>query len=220
MDSKQSALYYEIRYPKTPIENPPLLILLHGYGSNEMDLFSFADELPDELLIISARAPMSLGHHSYSWYTINFDQINGKSSNIAEAKEACKTIASFIDEMTEKYKVNKEKIFLLGFSQGTILSYAVALNYPEKINYVIALSGHINEDLSPDNIHNKLYRKLDFFISHGNSDQVLPVEWARLTPEIFYILGIRNVYKEYNAGHGVHPQNFYDLKNWIIERLK
>lgn len=220
MDSKQSALHYEIRQPKISIENPPLLILLHGYGSNEMDLFSFANELPDELLIISARAPMSLGYHSYAWYSINFDQINGKSSNIAEAVKARDTIANFIDEMTKKYQVNKEKIFLLGFSQGTILSYAVALNYPEKIKYVIALSGYINEDLSPNNIHNKLYRKLDFFISHGNSDQVLPVEWARLVPEIFYILGIRNIYKEYTAGHGVHPQNFYDLNNWIIERLK
>jgi len=220
MDTKQSSLHYEIRQPKIPIEHPPLLILLHGYGSNEMDLFSFADELPDELLIISARAPKTLGFHSYAWYSINFDQINGKFSDIDEAKEARDLIAAFIDEMTEKYQVNKEKIFLLGFSQGTILSYAIALNYPEKIKYVIALSGHINEDLSPDNIHNKLYRKLDFFISHGNSDQVLPVEWARLAPEIFYILGIRNVYKEYNAGHGVHPQNFYDLRNWIIERLK
>lgn len=220
MDTNNSTLHYEIRYPKIQTENPPLLILLHGYGSNEMDLFSFADELPDELLIISARAPLSLGYHSYAWYTIHFDQQNGKFSDVEEAKKARDLIAIFIDEITEKYRVNKDKIFLLGFSQGTILSYAVALNYPEKIKYVIALSGYINEDLSPDNIHNKLYRKLDFFISHGNSDQVLPVNWARMAPEIFYILGIKNVYKEYNAGHGVHPQNFYDLKNWISERLK
>lgn len=219
MDSKQSALHYEIRFPKTPIENPPLLILLHGYGSNEMDLFSFADELPDELLIISARAPMHLGYHSYAWYSINFDKINGKFSNIDEAKEAREMIATFIDEMKEKYKVNQNKVFLLGFSQGTILGYAVALKYSEKINYLIALSGYINEDLSPDSMYNRLYRKLEFFISHGNVDQVLPVEWARVAPEICYLLGIKNVYKEYNAGHGVHPQNFYDLKNWIIERL-
>ncbi|MDP2088096.1 MAG: alpha/beta fold hydrolase [Flavobacteriaceae bacterium] len=220
MDSKKSSLHYEIRQPKIPVEHPPLLILLHGYGSNELDLFSFADELPDELLIISARAPMSLGYHSYAWYSINFDEINGKFSNIAEAEEARETIAAFIDEMTQKYQVNKDKIFLLGFSQGTILSYSIALKYPEKVKYVIALSGYINEDLAPGTIQNRLYRKLDFFISHGNSDQVLPVEWARMAPEILNILGIKNVYKEYNAGHGVHPQNFYDLKNWISERLK
>jgi phospholipase/carboxylesterase len=40
------------KLPKLPIENPPLLILLHGYGSNELDLFSFANELPDSLVIV------------------------------------------------------------------------------------------------------------------------------------------------------------------------
>ena len=137
MDSKQSALYYEIRYPKTPIENPPLLILLHGYGSNEMDLFSFADELPDELLIISARAPMSLGYHSYSWYTINFDQINGKSSNIAEAKEACKTIASFIDEMTEKLHQERS---VLSVAVEKLNGWSVVIDIFHGVTHPIAVS--------------------------------------------------------------------------------
>ena len=55
------SLEYLVRQPKISIQKPPLLILLHGFGSNEQDLFSFADELPDELLIISARAPLSIG---------------------------------------------------------------------------------------------------------------------------------------------------------------
>ncbi len=219
MESTKSTLHYEIREPKIAVENPPLLIMLHGYGSNELDLFSFANELPDELLIISARAPLSLGFHSYAWYTINFDNINGKFSDIEEAKVAVEMVADFIDEIKEKYCVNKNKVFLLGFSQGTILSYAVALKYPEKLNYLVALSGYMNEDLSPESL-NKNYRHLDFFISHGTQDQVLPVQWAKAVPEICYLLRIKNIYKEYNAGHGVHPQNFYDFRNWIIERLK
>ncbi len=219
MNSNQSSLHYEIRFPKTHQENPPLLLMLHGYGSNEMDLFSFADELPDEFLIISARAPISLGYSGFAWYSINFDEKNDKFSNITEAKEAREIIASFLDIIIEKYKVNKEKIFLLGFSQGTILSYALALKYPEKVRYVVALSGYINEELAPDSFQIKNYKKLDFFISHGNVDQVLPIEWARKAPEILNILGIKNVYKEYNVGHGVHHQNFYDLKKWIIDRI-
>ncbi|RLD77202.1 MAG: phospholipase, partial [Bacteroidetes bacterium] len=55
------SLDYLVRYPKKNVENPPLMIMLHGYGSNEQDLFSFADELADELLIISAKAPLTLG---------------------------------------------------------------------------------------------------------------------------------------------------------------
>ena len=69
------SLHYIVREPKQATENPPLLILLHGYGSNEQDLFSFAEELPDNLLIVSAQAPHSMEFGAYAWYAINFDNI-------------------------------------------------------------------------------------------------------------------------------------------------
>ena len=70
---KNLSLEYLVRQPKTKAENPPLIILLHGYGSNEEDLFSFAEELPDSMLVISVRAPLSIGFGSYAWYTIHFE---------------------------------------------------------------------------------------------------------------------------------------------------
>lgn len=213
------SLDYLVREPKISIENPPLLILLHGYGSNEHDLFSFADELPDELLVISAKAPLTLMPGSYAWYTINLDNIEGKFSDIAEAIKARDLIANFIDEIKEKYQVNSNKTFLLGFSQGTILSYAVALNYPEKVQHVLALSGYINKELLPETFETEKYKNLDFFISHGTVDQVLPLEWAQNASPFLNNLNIKNSYKEYPVGHGVAPQNFYDLKKWIEERL-
>lgn len=217
--TKKLSLEYQIRYPKKPVKKPSLLLLLHGYGSNEEDLFSFASELPDELLIISARAPLTLGNDSYSWYTIHFDTYNGKFSDTDEALEARDKIALFIDEITIEYNVNKENIFLLGFSQGTILSYSVALNYPDKIKNVIALSGYINQDLIPTTINENDYSNLDFFISHGSVDQVIPVEWAQNAPTFLNNLKIKNSYQEYVVGHGVAPQNFYDFKKWIEDRL-
>ena len=215
---KKLSLEYLIRQPKTTIKNPPLLFMLHGYGSNEQDLFSFADELPDELLIISARAPLSLGFGSYAWYTIHFDSPQGKFSDIPEAKTAVKKISTFIDEIKEMYEIDQNNIFVLGFSQGTILSYAIALNYPEKVKNIIALSGYINNELLPENL-DKDYSNLDFFISHGTVDQVLPIEWAKKAPLFLNHLKIKNCYQEYPVGHGVAPQNFYDLNNWIKKRL-
>lgn len=217
--SVKLSLEYVIRPPKAPIKNPPLLILLHGYGSNEHDLFSFASELPDELFIVSARAPMTLGPDSYSWYTIHFDMNNGKFSDTDEAKIAIDKISHFIDEITENYEVDKNNIFLLGFSQGTILSYAVALNNPNKVQHVIALSGYINQDLISENRTFKNYSNLDFFISHGSVDQVIPVEWGQNAPPFLNELGIKNSYQEYMVGHGVAPQNFHDFKKWIEERI-
>lgn len=216
---KQLSLEYIARQPKKAIENPPLLILLHGYGSNEQDLFSFAEELPDDFLIISARAPLTLMPGSYAWYSINFDAVNGKFSDIPQAIKARDTIAAFIDEVKAEFNTNPNKTFLLGFSQGTILSYAVALNYPEKAQNIIALSGYINDELLPEKLLKENYKNLDFFISHGTVDQVLPIDWARKAKPFLDSLEIGNVYFEYPVGHGVSPQNFYAFAEWIKNRL-
>ena len=216
---KQLSLEYLVRKPKIKIEKPPLLILLHGYGSNEQDLFSFADELPDELLIISARAPLTLMPGSYAWYEIHFDNTDGKFSDIPQAIAARETIANFIDEAKQEFKVNNNNTFLLGFSQGTILSYAVALNYPEKVQHVVALSGYINDELLSKNLNANSYNNLDFFISHGSVDQVLPVDWGRKAKPFLDNLNINSSYQEYPVGHGVAPQNFYALKTWIEKRI-
>jgi phospholipase/carboxylesterase len=214
------SLEYIVRKPKITIAKPPLLIMLHGYGSNEQDLFSFAEELPDDLLIISARAPLTMGMGSYAWYTIHFDTNDGKFSDIPEAIKARDTIAKFIDEIIENFEIDTTKVFLLGFSQGTILSYAVALNHPEKIQYVIGLSGYIDKELLPEKLEKENYTNLDIYSSHGSVDQVIPVEWARNIQPFLNNLDIKNVYEEYAVGHGVAPQNFHSLKQWIEERIK
>ena len=100
------SLQYLVRKPKKVSENPPLLILLHGYGSNKEDLFSFAEELPDDFLIISAQAPHEIGFEGYAWYAINFDAMNVKFSDLEQAKESIDIIAKFIDEIQQKYQTN------------------------------------------------------------------------------------------------------------------
>jgi len=216
---EELTLKYIVREPNTITKNTSLLILVHGYGSNEEDLFSFATELPDDLIIVSVRAPQSLGFGSNAWYTINFTANEGKFSDIPEAIKAREFIATFIDEIQDRYNILPAKTFLLGFSQGTILSYAVALNYPEKVQKIIALSGYINSELLPSNVATTNYSKLDFFISHGSVDQVIPAEWAKKAPLFLNELNIKNSYKEYAVGHGVAPQNFFDFKAWIEARM-
>lgn len=216
---EELSLKYIVRKPQEITKNTSLLILLHGYGSNEEDLYSFASELPSDLLIISARALQNLGFGSFAWYTIHFNNTQGKFSDIPEAIKARDIIYKFIREIQEEYAISPEKTFLLGFSQGTILSYAVALNYPETIQKVIALSGYINPDLLPENLEKFDYTKLDFFISHGSVDQVIPVEWANKAPQFLNQLKIKNCYQEYPVGHGVAPKNFFDFKKWIEKRM-
>ena len=211
------SLEYKIREPKIKLDKNPLLLLLHGYGSNEEDLFSFATELPDEYYIISARAPYNMQYGAYAWYAINFDADENKFSDHEQAKVSRDLIAQFIDELIETYPINSKNVTLVGFSQGSILSYAIALSHPDKVQRVVALSGYVSEPTLEENYLRNDLTKLKIFHSHGTADQVIPVEWARKTIPFLEKLGIKSTYKEYPVGHGVSPQNFYDFKNWLLE---
>ena len=210
------SLEYLVREPKIKLDKNPLLLLLHGYGSNEQDLFSFAAELPEEYYIVSARAPYNLQYGSYAWYAINFDADQNKFSDNDQARISRELIAKFIDELIDKYPIDATNVTLIGFSQGTILSYAVALSHPEKVQRVVAMSGYINPEILEDNYLKNSFSNLKVFASHGTADQVIPVEWGRKAKPFLENLGIETTYKEYPVGHGVSPQNFYDFKNWLL----
>ena len=211
------SLEYLVREPKIKLDKNPLLLLLHGYGSNEEDLFSFATELPDEYYIVSARAPYNMQYGAYAWYAINFDADENKFSDHEQAKISRDLIAQFIDELVQTYPIDSKNVTLVGFSQGSILSYAIALSHPDKVQRVVALSGYVSEPILEENYLRNDLSKLKIFHSHGTVDQVIPVEWARKTKPFLEKLGINTTYKEYPVGHGVAPQNFYDFKNWLLE---
>ena len=211
-------LHYITR-PSTLKENAPLLIMCHGYGSDENDLFSFASELPETLFIISLRAPYKIEPFGNAWYAINFDAEQGKWSDNEQAKLSRDLISEFIDYACKTYPINKDNVSLLGFSQGTILSYSVALTYPSKVKNIVALSGYINEFILPEKLDIEIYRNLDFYCSHGSVDQVIPVDWARKSKSYLDNLGVKNIYSEFPIGHGVAPQNFYEFKSWLEQRI-
>lgn len=208
-------LHYLVQEPKVKHDKNPLLLLLHGYGSNEEDLFSFSPELPDDSYVISVRAPYDLQPYGHAWYAIHFDADENKFSDNIQAKQSVELIASFIDEIVKQYPIDTKNVTLIGFSQGAILSYATALTYPEKISKVVALSGYFNQEILPEVIDTKAISHLKFFVSHGLVDQVIPVDWARKAKPALENLGLEVEYQEYPIGHGVSPKNFYDFKNWL-----
>ena len=196
-------------------EKSPVIIMLHGYGSDENDLFSFASELPSKYTIISLKAPYPMQPYGNAWYAIHFDNIDGKWSDDAQAIESREKVITCIDEIVEKYHIDSNNITLLGFSQGTILSFAVALSYPEKIKNVIGLSGYINESIVQKDYQANDFKSLSVYSSHGNVDQVIPVDWARKTAPFLKKIGVKCDYSEFPIGHGVSPQNFHDLNTWL-----
>ena len=219
MKTKELSLYHLIRPADQTTGQPPALFLFHGYGSDEADLFSFARELPGNLFIISVRAPIPLQPFGYCWYNINFGASFGKWSDTEQAIRSRELIKDFIEEAIEAYELNPDHINLLGFSQGTVLSYAAALSYPERFRNVVALSGYIDEDVLVDGYADKDHSHLNIYASHGQVDQVIPPEWAQRTPGFLKKLNIDYVYEEFPIGHGVSAQNFHSFRAWLEKHL-
>mgnify|MGYP006126277595 CR=1 FL=1 len=144
-------LNYKIRPSNKINSSSGAVFLIHGYGSNSDDLFSFESSLPKDLTIISLEAPIKIDSGGFAWYSINYNEDFKKWSNDDEAKESIEMIYFSIKELTIKYNLNPLDLSILGFSQGAILSWSIGFNFPKLIRRIIALSGYINEKLILNN---------------------------------------------------------------------
>ncbi|MDO4727900.1 MAG: alpha/beta hydrolase-fold protein [Bacteroidota bacterium] len=211
-------LAYLVQEPKIKKDKNPLLLLIHGYGSNEEDLFSFASELPEDYYVVSVRAPHQLQPYGYAWYAITITEDMNKFSDDNQAIASREMLNNLVDELIQKYAIDPNDINLLGFSQGCILSYALALSYPERYKKVVALSGYLNPKIIQSGVEEKDFSNLKFFISHGVSDQIVPFEWGKNATLFLDKLGIQNQFHSYPVGHTINMNIFFDFKNFILNQ--
>lgn len=207
-------LKYIVREPEIITEQTPLLVLIHGYGSNEEDLFSFEPDLPKDWLIVSLRAPRNTQFSGYAWYDIDFID-SEKFIDVEQAKTALQLILNTISQLCSQYKLTG-KTHLCGFSQGGILSYALALSNPELFGKIACLSAYPEMKILENIKKNKKETEhLRFFVSHGSEDAVIPLEWGRKGADLLYDKSIYFSFREYVSGHGVNQKNYLDLMEFF-----
>ncbi len=213
------SLKYIVQQPRVADKVKPVIILLHGVGSNEKDLMGLAGSLPDDALIISARAPITLSDNSFAWYHINF--ANGTPAiNNGEAEESRATISRFIGEVKKKYNTGSAPVFLMGFSQGSIMSYSIGLSHPESVKGILILSGRILDEAKTMLAKPELLKKLAIFIGHGTNDKVLPVTYGRTAKEYLIGLKLKPTYHEYAMAHEINNDELSDIRAWFKAQLK
>ncbi len=206
-------LKYRIRESTVSNQKSPSIILLHGYGSDENDLFSFAEFMPEKYTIISLRAPFKTPMGGYSWFSINFNDSNEKWSNHKEALTSISNLNLQIDYFIKSYNLNSNKIDLMGFSQGAVISWCLLLDFPFKINRAICLSGYIDKYLLKQNIN--LYRNVFAYSSHGLNDPVIPFVWAEKSIGLLKKNNPNVTFKTFQDAHNVSPENFRSILSWL-----
>lgn len=208
-------LNYLVREPANITPETPLLILLHGYGSNEEDLFSFAPTLPEDWMIVSFRAPLSSHYGGHSWYDIDLMNVENRV-DVDQAKESKETILENIGFIKNRYGLTNSPTHLIGFSQGGILAYALSLENPELFSKIACLSAYPEEKIMQNMVKDKKrLERLRFFISHGTDDATVPLEWGRKAADLLYDLSCYFSFREYMSGHGVNQKNYMDLMDFL-----
>lgn len=216
---KKPSLHYLVRQPKIKTEKTPLVILMHGVGSNEENMFSFADALPDNFLVVSARGPLTLRPNSYAWFQA---QIMPDRSIINEeqAENSRKEIIQFIDDLKNVEDFDEEQVYLMGFSQGGIMSYSVALTEPEKIKGIAVMSGRLLSEVKPLIVSDERLKKLNFFVSHGTHDSVLKFGYATDAVNYLHSKGLQPEFHQYPEDHTINQQMLGDVVKWLSEQSK
>lgn len=206
--------------PRAPgAGKPPLLLLLHGVGSNERDLFALAPQVVDpRYFVVAARGPIELQPDAHAWYRVDFTP-TGITWDAAQAEASRQRLIAFLDELVAIHPVDPDRVYLLGFSQGAIMALAVALTRPEKVAGAAALSGRLRLEDLPELAPAERLAGMPVLVQHGRYDPLLPIELGRATRDQLARLPVDLAYREYPMGHHVTPESLADLSRWLRERI-
>lgn len=211
-------LLHEPRTAPAENEKPPLLLLLHGVRSNEHDLLGLAPYLDARFFIISARAPLTLGPGQYGWYPVTFTP-TGPVGDHEQARTSRDILARFIGEAVAAYGLDAKRVYLMGFSQGAIMSLYVALTQPELVAGIAPMSGRLLAETWAERTGDENLRGLPVMAVHGTRDAVLPIHDGRALRDRLSTLPIDFTYREYAMAHEVSPQSLADVSAWLTARL-
>lgn len=201
--------------PRSGSPPHPGLVLLHGLGSNELDLLSMAPQVDARAYIISARAPLSSAWGGYMWYDL---ERHGPGLGSESIETSLNLLGRFLGEVLQRYPIDAQSLYLGGFSMGAAMAGALALLEPERVAGVIMLSGYLPPDPTGR------YRGKDaagrpFFQAHGTMDPLVPIEAARRTRAYLDGTGVELTYREYPIDHGVSFDELLEVSTWLSAAL-
>jgi phospholipase/carboxylesterase len=190
-----------------------LLVLFHGRGADERDLYPLLDVLDParRLLGLTPRGPLHLppgGAHWYAVREIGFPDPSTFTETFAQA-------SSWLDAVAEETGIAPERTVLGGFSQGAVMTYALGLAAGRaRPAALIALSGFV--PTVPDFELDLSAPFPRLALGHGALDPVISVDWGRRARALLQEAGAEPVYRESpTLGHSIDPGFLRELASWL-----
>lgn len=197
----------------------PTLLALHGWGANAHDLLGLAPYLlGGEALVLCPQGPVDFdvgqGMRGYGWFPLT----GGGPPDPAEFARGKAAIANFLRAAIERYPVDPRKLVVLGFSQGGVMAYDLALWEPERFAGLVALSSWLPPALGDSLAPSDALSALPTFVCHGTEDPMIPLAMGQTSRDALLKLGVPTTYREYAMGHEIRAETLRDLAEWLATK--
>lgn len=195
----------------------PLMMVLHGYGSDERDLMALASYFDPRLRIISIRAPLKLPQGGYAWFPLAFTD-HGVQIDREDVERARDELVDVVRSLQATQGNDSGNTLLLGFSQGASMALAVAFGAPETTTAVIALSGVFASEMIPaDPLALRALEATAVIMTHGSHDPVITIDQSHLSRDLVAQTPVTLQYHEYAMGHEINQKCLQDVVQWVAE---
>jgi phospholipase/carboxylesterase len=194
---------------------PWLLVLMHGVGSNEKDLFGLAPYVPANFHVLSLRAPNVMGPGSYAWF--EFGVIPNGERVINEAQEAAsrETLARLVASAAQQFGIPSERVVVSGFSQGGIMALSLLLTQPALLKGAMVLHSRLLPQVLPFVAPSEALQGRRLWVSHGTRDQVIPLANAHATRTFVKTLPLGLHYAEFPNAHEITADELAQAMAWL-----
>jgi len=187
------------------------LVLFHGRGADELDLYPLLDYLDPErrLLGVTPRGPFSFAPGGAHWYKLQEVGFPDRETFFATYDE----VGRWLDGYLAEHGITHDKTVLGGFSQGAVMAYSLGIAAGRsRPAALIALSGFIP---TVDGFELDLSEIPPVGIGHGTFDPVISVEFGREARKVLEDAGGTVLYREYPLPHAIEPQFLIELRGWL-----
>jgi phospholipase/carboxylesterase len=178
----------------------PTILALHGWGASAQDLLGLAPHLgAGRFLAICPQGPLEvpLGPH-------------------VSARD---NLRAFLDAALKRYPIDRKKLVVLGFSQGGVMAYGLALAEPERFAGAAVLSSWLPKELATLFSPGESKPLPPILVQHGSLDELIDIGRARDSIETLRGLGPQVTYREYDMAHEINANSLADLNAWLEEKV-
>ena len=213
--SPELPLTHLYRQADPATDAPWLLVLLHGVGSNESDLFGLAPAVPGRFHVLSLRAPYRMGPEAFGWFTFAVRSDGHRVIDAEQEMTSRALLAKVISSAAAQLSVPAERVVVGGFSQGGIMSLSLLLTRPELMAAALVMHSRLLPEIAPMIAAAEELRGRRLWVSHGTMDPVIPLASAHNIRDRVAELPIELNYSEFPGEHEIRPAELSAAMTWL-----